>query len=57
MNEAQLKSWNEHVDVAFAKHSNLDEILETDGYAAARAEADRRNVVWFASAGAKRRPK
>jgi hypothetical protein len=30
---------------------SLDEICETFGYAVARAEADRRNVVWFASAG------
>jgi hypothetical protein len=35
----------------------LDQILETEGYAAAKAEADRRNVIWFASAGAKRKPK
>jgi N-acyl-L-homoserine lactone synthetase len=36
---------------------SLDEILETQGYAAAKAEADRRGVIWFASAGAKRKPK
>ena len=33
----------------------LDDICEEFGYAIAKAEADRRNVVWFASAGAKRR--
>jgi hypothetical protein len=31
---------------------SLDEIYEAFGYAVARAEADRRNVLWFASAGA-----
>ena len=33
----------------------IDEIYRTEGYAAAKAEADRRNVIWFASAGAKRK--
>jgi hypothetical protein len=33
----------------------LDEIYETEGYKAAKAEADKRNVIWFASAGAKRK--
>ena len=33
----------------------LDDICEEFGYAVAKAEADRRNVLWFASAGAKRR--
>jgi hypothetical protein len=35
----------------------LDEICEKEGYAAAMAEADRRNVIWFASAGAKSKPR
>jgi hypothetical protein len=35
----------------------LDQIFEEEGYKAAKAEADRRNVLWFASAGAKRKPK
>jgi hypothetical protein len=34
---------------------NLDEICEAFGYAVARAEAERRNVLWFASAGATRK--
>ena len=34
---------------------SLDEICETFGYKVAKAEADRRNVIWFASAGAKRK--
>jgi len=29
----------------------LQKIVETEGYAAARKEADRRGVLWFASAG------
>ena len=33
------------------KRRSLDEIFETEGYAAAKAEAQRRNVIWFASAG------
>lgn len=37
------------------KQKSLDEIFETEGYAAAKVEADRRNVIWFASAGAKRK--
>lgn len=32
----------------------LDQIYIVDGYHAAKAEADLRNVVWFASAGARR---
>jgi hypothetical protein len=35
----------------------LQEIFETEGYAAAKAEANRRGVIWFASAGATRKPK
>jgi hypothetical protein len=34
---------------------SLDKICEIEGYAAAKAEAERRNVVWFASVGAKRK--
>jgi hypothetical protein len=33
------------------KERSLDEIFATEGYAAARKEADRRKVIWFASAG------
>ena len=35
----------------------LQEIYETEGYAAAKAEAKRRKVIWFASAGTTRKPK
>jgi len=35
----------------------LQEIVETEGYAAARKEADRRGVLWFASAGTIRKQK
>ena len=35
----------------------LQEIVETEGYAAARKEADRRGVLWFVSAGAIRKQK
>jgi hypothetical protein len=33
------------------KERSLDEIFAAQGYAAARKEADRRQVIWFASAG------
>jgi hypothetical protein len=33
----------------------LDEIYETEGYRTAKAESEKRNVIWFASAGAKRK--
>jgi hypothetical protein len=33
------------------KPKSLDEIFAAEGYAAARKEADRRKVIWFASAG------
>ena len=33
----------------------IDEILETQGYAAAKAAADKAGILWFASAGAKRK--
>jgi hypothetical protein len=33
------------------------EIFRAEGYAAAKAEAKRRNVIWYASAGATRKPK
>jgi hypothetical protein len=36
------------------KQRNLDEIFATEGYAAARKEADRRKVIRFASAGRSR---
>jgi hypothetical protein len=32
----------------------IDEILEKEGYAAAKAAADKAEILWFASAGAKR---
>ena len=34
---------------------SLEEIFEAFGYEAARAGADRRNVLWFARAGATRK--
>jgi hypothetical protein len=34
---------------------SLDQICEEQGYAAAKAEAETRTVIWFASAGAKRK--
>ena len=37
------------------KPRSLDDIHAAEGYAAARAEADRRKVIWFASAGAARK--
>jgi hypothetical protein len=36
---------------------SLDQIFEEEGYKAAKEEAERRNVLWFASAGAKRKPR
>jgi hypothetical protein len=33
----------------------LDEILETQGYEAAKAAADKAGIIWYASAGAKRK--
>jgi hypothetical protein len=35
----------------------LDEIFEAEDYEAAKAEAEKRNVIWFASEGAKRKRK
>ena len=34
----------------------LEEIYKADGYKAAKAEAERRGVIWSASAGATRKP-
>jgi hypothetical protein len=36
--------------------AQIDKIYETQGYAAAKAAADAANIIWFASAGAKRAP-
>lgn len=33
----------------------IDQICETQGYAAAKAAADKAGLIWFASAGVKRK--
>jgi hypothetical protein len=35
----------------------IDHILETEGYKAAKAAADKANIIWFASAGATKKNK
>jgi hypothetical protein len=35
----------------------IDQILETQSYAAAKAAADKAGIIWFASAGAARKGK
>jgi hypothetical protein len=35
----------------------LDQIYQEEGYQAAKAEANKRKIIWFASAGAKKQPK
>jgi hypothetical protein len=37
------------------KPKTIDEIYATEGYAAAKAEADRQGRLWHASAGATRK--
>jgi hypothetical protein len=36
---------------------DLDKIYEIEGYKAAREAADKMGIIWFASAGAKRKPR